>query len=165
MKKILSKKNVLLGTAALSMWFSQSSFAVGSAGCGLGSIIFSEEVWWKQVFAATSNGSSGTQTFGITSGTSNCAPGLFSQRQKQKDFVAANLSSLEREAAQGNGETVKGLASVMGCNGSTYHNFGAHVQANYNAIFNSNDPAVVVTNIHNELQKNEGLSQSCKVSS
>ena len=53
-----------------------ASASVGSAGCGLGSLVFTDNEWWMQVLAATVN-STGVQTFGITSGTSN-----FKVRQK-----------------------------------------------------------------------------------
>src|SRR6266545_2071443 len=44
----------------------------GLAGCGLGSMLIGSKPGIVQIFAATTNGSFGTQTFGITSGTSNC---------------------------------------------------------------------------------------------
>jgi len=43
----------------------------GMAGCGLGSMLIQSN-GKEQIFVATTNGSSGSQTFGITSGTSNC---------------------------------------------------------------------------------------------
>lgn len=166
MMNIFSKKKVfLLAGTGLSLFAFKAHAVVGSAGCGLGSILFNEEVWWKQVFAATTNGSFGNQTFGITSGTSNCASGIFSKTQKQKDYVAANLSSLQREVAQGSGDTVKGFASVFGCPASSYHDFGKYTQSNYNAIFNSNDPSMIVVNVKHELQKNSNLAKTCDVGS
>ena len=166
MKQVFSKKKIiLLAGAALSLFASNAHAVVGSAGCGLGSLIFKEEIWWKQVLAATTNGSSANQTFGITSGTSNCASGVSAKTQKQKDYVAANLSSLQREVAQGNGDTVKGFASVLGCPSSAYNDFGVYTQSNYNAIFNSNDPSAIVINVKNELQKNPNLSKTCEIGS
>ena len=43
----------------------------GPAGCGLGSMIFDPDSGFTQIFAATTNGTSGNQTFGISTGTSN----------------------------------------------------------------------------------------------
>ncbi len=166
MMSLFSKKKViLLAGAGLSLFASNAHAVVGSAGCGLGSLIFKEEIWWKQVLAATTNGTSGNQTFGITSGTSNCAPGVSAKTQKQKDYVAANLSSLQREAAQGNGETLKGFASVLGCPASAFNEFGAYTQSNYNVIFNSNDPSAIVINVRNQLQKRVSLSKTCDIGS
>ena len=59
---------------------SSSAFAgYGAAGCGLGSFVFGDNnSWWAQTLGATTNGTSGSQTFGITTGTSNCdASALF----------------------------------------------------------------------------------------
>jgi hypothetical protein len=53
---------------------SSTSFAAkyGSAGCGLGSMIFEgDQTWWKQVLASSTN-TTGMQTIGISLGTSNC---------------------------------------------------------------------------------------------
>ena len=44
----------------------------GTAGCGLGSMIFGDQKGAIQILAATTNSIFGTQTFGITTGTSNC---------------------------------------------------------------------------------------------
>ena len=65
----------------------------GPAGCGLGSLIFDADSGWTQIFAATTNGTSGNQTFGITSGTSNCDTGP--TKQSAKNFVTANRVALE----------------------------------------------------------------------
>ena len=42
----------------------------GAAGCGLGSMVFGSKPGAEQVVAATTNGTFGSQTFGITFGTS-----------------------------------------------------------------------------------------------
>src|SRR5437868_47659 len=48
----------------------------GMAGCGLGSLLFGPvNEPFAQVLAATTNATFATQTFGITSGTSNCVSG------------------------------------------------------------------------------------------
>lgn len=118
MKSLVSKKNLgLIAGTLLSFASFQAHADVGIAGCGLGSIVFKENTKGSQILAATTNGTFGNQTFGITSGTSNCGSGVAKQVnvQKQKDYIIANLSSLQREAAQGSGDAVNGLASVFGC--------------------------------------------------
>ena len=159
LKKILCGSALLLSCAAPML----SHASVGSAGCGLGSLVFNGNVWWKQVLAATTNGTSGTQTFGITSGTSNCAPGLFGYRQKQQDYMVANFTTLQREAAQGTGDSISGLASVMGCKENSYGNFAAYTQSKYSAIFSSQDPTQVLNNLVNEVQASPELANSCSL--
>ena len=59
------------------------------AGCGLGSIVISSD-GFVQIFAATTNGSTANQTFGITSGTSNCTKSgviLASKEQEAMSFL------------------------------------------------------------------------------
>lgn len=104
----------------------------GSAGCGLGSLLFSPSNEFTQVFAATTNGTSASQTFGITSGTSNCdgagyAPGSAAA------FVETNRSALAKDAARGNGATITGLTEVAGCSDSKA--VGQALQQNFSKIF------------------------------
>lgn len=125
----------LLVISALAL-LSSSAFAggYGKAGCGLGSLVFgSENVMWKQVLAATTNGTFGSQTFGITSGTSNCGGGGSSPTTEQ--YIEANKVSLSNDIARGQGETLKGLSELMGCQGRS--TFGSDLQKNFRTIFPS----------------------------
>ncbi len=90
----------------------------GLAGCGLGSIVFGEAPGIIQVIAATLNGFSGTQTFGITSGTSNC--GESGKVARAHDFIQVNKVALDNDLARGNGESVAALGEVMGCHNSDF---------------------------------------------
>src|SRR5262245_21507042 len=57
----------------------------GMSGCGLGSILFgTDQNKVMQILAATSNGCFGSQTFGITSGTSNCVSGGVVKAEKEQ---------------------------------------------------------------------------------
>ena len=55
---------------------SGSAFAAGkkfhAQGCGLGSMIFTEDTLMHNVLGATTNGSSANQTFGMSTGTLGC---------------------------------------------------------------------------------------------
>ncbi|TGL15194.1 DUF3015 domain-containing protein [Leptospira meyeri] len=88
----------------------------GMAGCGLGSMV---PVWKNdigQVLAATTNGSLSSQTFGITSGTSNCTTdGIVRADRAQEVFVTYNEGPLELETTRGNGERIQAIASLLGC--------------------------------------------------
>lgn len=158
------KKLAFVASSSLACFFvsqNANAAAYGSAGCGLGSILFHDDnTWWKQTFAATTNSWSGNQTFAMTSGTSNCPSGVEGQRQAQKDFVMTNLASLQREAAQGSGETITGLASVMGCDKANYDQFGAYTQSHYEQIFNSKQADAVLSNLKEQMNQNE-LGSKC----
>ena len=106
----------------------------GSAGCGLGSLIFEPGTGFTQVFAATTNGLFGTQTFGITSGTSNCAGGSGGSASA-KAFVETNRVALAKDIARGQGETIEGLAKLAGCAAPAA--VGSSLQRRFDQIFSN----------------------------
>lgn len=107
------KRIALLG---MFLGFASLAHAAGDAGCGLGSMIISKNSKVLQLFAATTNGSFGSQTFGITSGTSNCsASGLVMNDKQIQYFVEVNQEDLKREMAQGHGDKLATLAALNGC--------------------------------------------------
>ena len=103
----------------------------GPAGCGLGSLIFSPDSGWTQIFAATTNGTSANQTFGITSGTSNCDTGPSSN--SAKNFVEANRTQLAKDIVRGRGATLSSLSELAGCADSKA--VGMKLRKNFKAIF------------------------------
>ena len=111
MKKIIFA--ALLGTAS-----APALAEYGMAGCGLGSIV-SKELQWQngssQILAATTNGTVGSQTFGITTGISNCgeaaSPGVKDavkgkKKAEQKVFLYYNLAAIKADAARGEGNYI-----------------------------------------------------------
>lgn len=106
----------------------------GPAGCGLGSLVFKPDSGFTQIFAATTNGTSYTQTFGISSGTSNCDTGPGSS-QSAKAFVQTNRAALAKDIARGRGETISNLAALAGCTDS--HAVGVKLQHSFRTIFSS----------------------------
>jgi hypothetical protein len=110
----------------------------GSAGCGLGSLIFEPSNDFVQIFAATTNGLFGTQTFGITSGTSNC-DGSAGAARNVESFIVANRSALAVEVARGRGETISSLSAIAACNNDVA--LARTLQSNFKTIF----PNAIVT--------------------
>ena len=126
-------RKLLFVVAALVMTSSAFAAKYGSAGCGLGSMIFEgDQTWWKQVLAATTNGT-GIQTIGITLGTSNCDSPAPLKIGQAEAYVEANKVALANDIARGNGETIVGLSKVYGCANST--EFGRALKSNYTMIF------------------------------
>ena len=106
----------MLKVLVASLFVGPFAFAAGDAGCGLGSMIITKNTKVMQVLAATTNGTSGSQTFGITFGTSNCSANGLVQNDKQiQYFVEVNQAELTREMAQGHGEKLSTLAALNGC--------------------------------------------------
>lgn len=132
MRKILAQVVFvagLVGGAGLA-----SAQVYGTAGCGLGSIVFGNKPGIIQVLAATTNGLFGTQTFGITTGTSNCGNtggGVASA----KAFIQTNREALAKDISRGNGETIANLATLSGC--ADAGALGGSLQKNFSSIFPS----------------------------
>lgn len=142
MKKLLIVAIALVATSAFAAPY-------GSSGCGLGSLVFEKDnTWWKQVLAATTNGT-GSQTIGITLGTSNCDSPSPMKVTQVSAFVEANKLALANDIAKGNGETITSLSKVYGCNDSAA--FGKALKSNYKAIYPTADVATdaVVVEINN----------------
>src|SRR5512144_2103362 len=114
-----------------SAFAAQKHGAYGAAGCGLGSLVFGNQPGMVQVLAATTNGTFGSQTFGITSGTSNCRSGAFAQGTK--NFVEANREVVAKDTSRGSGEAIGALAVINSCADSA--KVGAALQKNFATIF------------------------------
>lgn len=117
---------------------------IGPAGCGLGNVLMKDQ---SQVIASTTNGSSGNQTFGITSGTSNCVDG--SRMAQLETFVEANKVALNKEAARGEGSTLAGLNSVLGCSNSIAPVLKDHYRQIFNTENSKEISAKIVTVVEN----------------
>lgn len=131
----------------------------GSAGCGLGSAAFGGGDGFNQVFAATTNGSSG-QPFAITTGTSNCVPADGASAQNLKEwmpqFLEANRAQFETDLVRGQGETLDSIAWAAGCESSS--ELGDKLQHGHSQLL---DASVSVEDLSSRLmQQLSGLS--CK---
>ncbi|OGS06650.1 MAG: hypothetical protein A2270_01345 [Elusimicrobia bacterium RIFOXYA12_FULL_51_18] len=142
-------KKIILG-AIISVIFGSAAFAAdyGAAGCGLGSLVFKENDM-TQVLAATTNGTFGNQTFGLTFGTSNCTnKGLVKLAMVRESFIESNYKDLSRDAAAGKGEYVDNLAKLYGFSPETSVKFAMLLQSNYAAVFASNNAQNAVSEIN-----------------
>jgi hypothetical protein len=93
-----------------------SAFAESSGpGCGVGAMIFKgQQGVLPQVLAATTNGTFGNQTFGMSTGTLGCEQDGVVLREHERDlYAAANLDQLKGDMARGGGEYLSTLAALM----------------------------------------------------
>ncbi|MBP7710717.1 MAG: DUF3015 family protein [Rickettsiales bacterium] len=160
MKKILTSAVI----AATALTISASAHAGNSAGCGLGSMLFNgHKGLGSNLLAATTNGTSGNQTFGMSTGTLGCdsqdvvkskAGSLFA-------FTDANLNELAADSSRGNGEYLESVASIMEVKESDKAHFFKTVQGNFSSIFssaNTNTKDVVAS--LNAVMKNDKILKS-----
>ncbi len=162
------KKLFMVGALVLSLVsFSGSALAASGyadAGCGLGSIVFGNEPGAVQVLSSTTNSTFGSQTFGITTGTSNCNPaGLVKLDKELEVFAEQNYSTLVKEMAMGEGENLDTLAGLYGCTPDPLGGLGSLVQKKVANLEkrDSTTSQEMLSSLNSELAGHAVLSQSC----
>jgi hypothetical protein len=112
-------------------------------GCGLGKLAWSDYGGQKQiapqVFMATTNGTFGSQTFGISSGTSGCTNDGVIMKNKHINLASGAFDSLQQEMAQGGGEHLAALATLLGVPDEEQPVFFSLVQEKFALIVESED--------------------------
>ncbi len=130
-------KKILISLVATIAMTSTTFAGVNSqTGCGLGSqLIKDDSSAIMLALQATTNGTSGNQTFGITSGTSGCQKSKLVMNERASEFVASNMDTLAKEIAMGHGESIDTLAELLKVDNKK--EFASALQANYNKIYSS----------------------------
>ncbi len=130
-------KKILVSIAAVVALSSSMMANVNNqTGCGLGAMIIKDDSTAVMLaLQATTNGTSGNQTFGITSGTLGCKKTQFVMNERAEEFVASNMDQLAKEIAQGHGESVDTLAELLDVSDKAA--FATALQSNYNSIYTS----------------------------
>jgi hypothetical protein len=145
----------------MSLAGADSTNNIGS--CGWGSKLFAgQRGIAPQVFAGTTNGTSGNQTFAITSGTSGCTQdGLVTSNWKTAAFIDANKTQFARDVAKGNGETIASLGKILNIKDEHQELFAKTLKDNFGKIFTNADVSTenIVLSLQNILGENEVLSQ------
>jgi Protein of unknown function (DUF3015) len=116
-----------------------TSFADNVGGCGWGSKLMDGNGGIApQVLAVTTNGTSGNQTFGITSGTSGCTQsGTVQSNWQTASFVSPNMNKIAKNISVGDGETLQAWTSMMGMNDADSKLFSKLAKENFSEIFAS----------------------------
>jgi len=152
-------KKVFVCSVILAVLVAGAAFAAGTArqntGCGLGTLLWenkADDSSVSQALQATTNGTFGNQTFGISSGTSECKqPTHFVRNEKVNEFVAHNMDNIAKDIAKGEGESLDTLAELMDVSVDKRPAFYSVLQANFSHIFTSEkvEAADVIDNIFN----------------
>jgi hypothetical protein len=134
------KRAFLVGLALLPL----AAFAGNNhpmAGCGLIYMAgVRENKPFPQIVASLFNASLGTQTFGITSGTSGCTEeGLVAMSVQAEVYAEANFKEIQREIVAGGGEFLAGFADLLGVRAEKRPELFSLLQVRYVALFPSAD--------------------------
>ena len=128
------KKTILAVTLLAG---SSTAFAAtdSGSGCGVGAMIFEGQSGVvPHVLAATTNGTLGNQTFGMTSGTLGCDVDQVIS-VAAADFLDHNMEKVARDMATGSGESLDTLANLMGISARDSSHFKAVTHARFATIF------------------------------
>ena len=155
---------VFLASLSFSSQAAQASHRkFGLAGCGLGSVLFGDNPGVVQTFAATTNNTLGTQTFGITSGTSNCIdPSDEHASLDQLNFTKINLANLSRDIVNGKGEYLAAFLTLLDCPPATQDKFNKTMHAQRKVILSQDaSPADVLFEAKRAAFNEPDLAQKC----
>lgn len=159
---MMKRTLMMLAAVALLAPFASAGSQL-DAGCGLGSMLFKEDKPVHQILAATTNGTFGNQTFGITTGTLGCTSGgLIKASHERAVFTASNFRALEKELAAGSGQYSASLAALSGCQAAP---FSAFAKANYEKILPSakTSPAELLNNLDKAIASDPSMAKACGV--
>ena len=133
MKKLITGA-VLLGAASTA-----SAVAPGGPNCGWGNMLFSGQSGIVYHFlASTTNGTSGNNTFGMTSGTNGCSTdGTLTYGGKA--MVSAMLDEFSEDVARGEGDALTAVAVAFGIEADDRATFARVAHDNFEVIFPSAD--------------------------
>ncbi len=146
-------KRLILASLAVAFVGMQAGLAMAAnpdtgPGCGLGKLAWqnypNQKTIGVQTMEATTNGLMGNQTFGISSGTSGCTnDGKFWAQEKVNVFAALNFENLAQDMAQGQGEHLASLATLMGIPASQQPAFFAMTQEKYASLMTAGETSPV----------------------
>src|SRR5947199_10291391 len=116
-------------------------------GCGLGKLAWGDFKNQKniapQVMMATTN-TTGVYPIAISSGTSGCTnDAVVWAEHKVTMFAEINFEDLSQEMAQGKGEHLASLATLMGVPAERQHDFFALTQEQYTTLIQSGETSPV----------------------
>lgn len=145
-------KKILLAVV-LTLGYTSVASADHNTGCGLGSLLWEGKAnsSVSQSLQATTNGTFGNQTFGITSGTLGCTqPAKFVKSEQLNRFVKSNIDNLATDIARGHGENLDAFAELLQIPVEKRGEFAARLQKNFAKVFTS-DQVVLAEVIDNTI--------------
>lgn len=135
----MKKHLIISALAAVSVVSHVHAADANNVGCGWGSMVFDgKSDKPSQILAATTNGTLGNQTFGITSGTAGCAQNATVKKYAAvSSFMTANVDKIAHDMSVGQGESLDTMAGLMDMTDEHKATFFSLVKENFAAIFPS----------------------------
>jgi hypothetical protein len=133
------KRTLVLAAVGLLASGSMALAGDPDVGCGWGTMAFHGQTGVApKVLAATTNSCLGNQTFGISSGTIGCKKsGAIQADARLNMYAGANIDKLANDMAQGQGESLDALATLLGIKPADKPAFFALTKHNFGTLFPS----------------------------
>lgn len=157
------KAKIFFVACAMASFPLTASAGDSVGGCGWGSrLMRGNSGVFPQIFAVTTNGTSGNQTFGISSGTSGCSQnGTVNSNWNTAMYIDGNKNKLARDMSRGSGESLESLASLLGVTSQDKDLFFAATKENFAKIFPNTEVSQfeVMASLKDVMTSTAGLEQ------
>lgn len=167
-------KGFIVAQIAVAFLVAQAGVALASGtsdlgpGCGLGKVAWQDSkidtntVGAQLLISTTNNTILPWQAFGITTGIFGCKNnGKVWAEEKTNMFAALNFQNLSQEMAQGQGEHLASLATLMGVPAEHQAEFFAMTQDQYTSLVKAGEasPVAMVKALNNAIATHPILAQ------
>jgi len=154
-------KKVIAGLVLLSASSVVNAGAAGGNDCGWGQALFEGQTGpAPHVLGLTTNGSTGNNTFGVTTGTNGC-----SSKGKLtyggQNMVSAIMNEFTEDVARGEGDALNTVAIVYGVEQKDRKTFAKVMHENFAVLFPTEDVTAdeMMTSIEELMKADERLSK------
>ncbi|MCG6936839.1 MAG: DUF3015 domain-containing protein [Gammaproteobacteria bacterium] len=121
---------ILLGASSVAF-----AEAAGGPGCGWGNMLFEGQSGpAPHILGATTNATSGNNTFGMTSGTNGCSTSG-KLTYSGKNVVSSIMGEFSEDVARGEGDALNAVAVVYGIEQPDRETFANVMHENFSVIF------------------------------
>lgn len=152
------KKSIIAVALAASI----PMLAQANPGCGLGAQVFEgKSDPGSHIMAATTNGISGNQTFGMSTGTLGCDTSKKITFGAADLYLNANMEKVARGMATGEGEALNTLADLMGIQTEDKVTFFTATKVNFGKIFKGDSVSAdeVLVSLKSIMQQDSSLAK------
>lgn len=157
------KRSIIIAASLAALGMGSAHAVDDGPGCGLGAVLWDGQSGvFPQVLAATTNGTTGNQTFGITSGTLGCdAGGTIEYRASVQHYMGEQLDQVAADMSAGGGEHLTTLAELIEIPEADRKAFYETTQANFGRIFPDADTSArdALLNMQTVMREDAQMSQ------
>ncbi len=154
-------KKTIAGLALLSVSSVSMAEAPGGPNCGWGNMLFEGQTGLgAHIIASITNGTSGNNTFGMTTGTNGCSTSG-TLTYGGKSMVSSIMGEFSEDVAAGEGDAMDTVAVIYGVEKQDRAIFARVMHENFAVIFPSEDVTAdeMIASIEQVMKADETLAK------